>query len=151
MGKSKINHVKIKHNGHEFDSATEYEFYIYHKYFAKKMGIKEIIVQPLYELEPEYKVKCYFCNGTGKIFNEKTNRVNKCRRSICNEGIVTKEAITYRPDFKFIYEDGREVVIDVKGYRGQDKKFNLKKRLFEAKFGEELVMVFYREGWKWEV
>lgn len=151
MGRSRIQYNKVEYDGHIFDSATEYEFYLYIKFLKKELGIKEIILQPQYILVPEYTVKCWKCEGTGKIYNPKTKRNNKCTRKICNEGIVTKEAVTYNADFKVIYEDGSEQVIDVKGYLGQDKKFNLKKRMFEAQQGFELIIVTHTsKGWKWQ-
>lgn len=150
--KARVNRIEKEFDGHVFDSTTEFEFYQYHKLLMSELGIKEITIQPLYLLVEEYRVKCHKCNGTGKTLTEKTKKVRKCTRKICVEGYITKKPITYNADFKFIYEDGREVIIDVKGYRSQSEKFNLKKRLFEAKYGVELVQVFKDNGkWKWVV
>jgi hypothetical protein len=151
MGKSNINRTKVEYEGHIFDSATEFQFYQYMEYTKKEFNIKEIIIQPQYILVPEYTVKCWKCEGTGKVYNPKTGKMNKCKRQICNEGIVTKAPITYDADFKIIYNDGREHVIDVKGYLGQNERFPLKKRMFEAIHGFELIVVTHTSnGWKWQ-
>lgn len=42
--------------------------------------------------------------------------------------------VTYRADFRVTYRDGKQAVIDVKGYR--TKEYLLKKKLFLAKFPE---------------
>lgn len=151
IGRSKINYRKVEFDGHVFDSTSEYQFYLELKFRKQEMGIKDIIIQPLYTLVPEHRVKCWKCDGSGKTVSEKSGRPVKCSRRVCDNGLVTKEAVTYNADFKLIYEDGREQVIDVKGYRGQDKKFNLKKRLFEAQQGVELILVISTpKGWKWQ-
>lgn len=148
--KGRINSVKVEYDGHIFDSSTEYEFYVYMKYLRKEFGIKEIIIQPHYTLIESYEVKCWKCYGTGKVYNDKSKRENKCRR--CDDGIVTKPSITFTPDFKIIYEDGREIIVDVKGFKGQDKGFNLRKRIFESIHGREINIVRFvpSKGWVWE-
>lgn len=44
------------------------------------------------------------------------------------------QAITYIPDFKVTYDDGRQYVIDIKGM--EDQKFPLKRKLFEHRYRE---------------
>lgn len=146
-----INRKKVEHEGVTFDSGLEFEFYQYMTYMKEEFGIQEIILQPRYILIPAHTVSCWKCEGTGQTFNEKSKRMNKCKRSICEGGIVKKPDVTYDADFKIIYTDGREKVIDIKGYLGQNPKFNLKKRIFESIYHEELIIVTYGpNGWKWQ-
>lgn len=42
------------------------------------------------------------------------------------------QAITYIPDFKVTYDDGRQYVIDIKGM--EDQKFPLKRKMFEHRY-----------------
>ncbi|WP_285855652.1 DUF1064 domain-containing protein [Paenibacillus camelliae] len=44
------------------------------------------------------------------------------------------QAITYIPDFKVIYDDGRQFVVDIKGM--EDQKFPLKRKMFEHRYPE---------------
>jgi len=101
---SKYSAVKTKSgDGNKFDSRRE------HKYYAellqlKKAGIvNEIILQPEFELQEEY-VK------DGK----------KVR------------AIKYIADFKVLYADGTEEIVDVKGFK--NRVYELKKKLFHYKY-----------------
>ena len=56
--------------------------------------------------------------------------------------------MTYTADFKVIYKDGYEEVIDVKGKYGLDKQFVIRKKLWEEKFGTELIVVTKNKtGW----
>lgn len=151
IGRSRINYRKVEYDGHVFDSTSEYHFYKELLFRKEEWGIRDIVIQPLYILVPEHDVSCWRCDGSGTVTSPKTGRPVKCSRKVCEKGRVKKEAVTYNADFKLVYEDGREQVIDVKGYRGQDKKFNLKKRLFEAQQGMELILVIDSpSGWKWQ-
>lgn len=149
--RQKIKHNKVEYQGITFDSGLEFQFYQYMTYMKEEFGIQEIILQPQFILIPSHTVTCWKCEGTGQIFNEKSKRMNKCKRLICEGGLVTKPDVTYDADFKLIYKDGRVKIIDVKGYLGQDPKFNLKKRIFESIHKEELIIVTYgAKGWKWQ-
>lgn len=154
-GKKNINATAFEADGHVFDSKSEYDFYQYLIFFKKELDIESIEMQPSFELVPAYEVECWKCNGTGLSWNEKTKRNNKCKRKSCQNGILHKKNIIYTADYKIKCHSGREMIVDVKGYLGQSKDFNLRKRLFEAKFGVEVVIVTKNKNgtgfsaWKW--
>ena len=101
---SKYHNVKTEYNGIVFDSKKEAS--VYAKLYALHTAGKiiNIILQPEFELQEGY-IK------DGK----KITRVK------------------YKADFLVKYKNGRQEVIDVKGFK-QDKVYLLKKKLFHYKF-----------------
>ena len=101
---SKYRNVKTEYNGIVFDSKKEAS--VYAKLYALHTAGKiiNIILQPEFELQEGY-IK------DGK----KITRVK------------------YKADFLVKYKNGRQEVIDVKGFK-QDKVYLLKKKLFHYKF-----------------
>jgi len=90
-------------DGHKFDSKREHKYYE-DLLLLKNAGIvKEIILQPEFELQESY----------------------------VKDGKKVK-AIKYIADFKVIYSDGTEEIIDVKGFK--NKVYELKKKLFHYKY-----------------
>lgn len=88
---------KIRFLGHSFDSKAEYEFYL--RLLADKQDgiIKEIVLQPEYELQPAFE-------KYGKRYRK----------------------MVYTPDFYVRYADGREEAIDIKGMTTTDAEMRRK-------------------------
>lgn len=141
--KNKYNAKKRIVDGIEFDSIAESEYYLKLK---KDKTVKDIELQPQFQIVEPYKVECKRCGGTGQIFNQKTGNYNKC--SLCKGmGKRTKRGAVYTADFHVRYIDGFEEVIDVKGGR-VSHDFPLRRKLFEILTGKELVVVRKtKKGW----
>lgn len=120
---------KRKVDGHLFDSQAEANFYIYLKNEKKEGRVKEFILQPKYELmagfdHPEKKTKA--------------GKPSKVR------------PIDYIADFEITDQDGKKMVVDVKGY--QTPVFRIKAKLFMQKFNMPLYLVRQKgKGFKIEV
>lgn len=86
-----------------FDSKIEADYSQTLKTLELGGFISALELQPVFELQPRFQ------GNDGKW----------------------RRAITYRADFRFI-EDGKTVVVDVKGF--ETETFKMKKKLFEYKF-----------------
>lgn len=95
--KHKYSAVATEVNGHRFDSKREAEHYQELMLRQRAGEIKEIKLQPEYELQPAFKK------------NGKHHR-----------------AIKYRADFEILHSDGRVEVIDVKGFETKEFKLKKK-------------------------
>ena len=93
----KYHNTKVEVDGYTFDSKRESSYYQELKYRKMAGEIKEIRLQPKYELMPKFK------------HNSKT--------------ILP---ITYTADFEITLSDGRKQVIDVKGVRTQQYTIRVK-------------------------
>lgn len=134
---------KTEFEGIQFDSLTELAYY---KYLKKNPAVQQIELQPFFQLVDRYQVECIRCTGTGKLPSERTGNPINC--TLCKGfGKREKPGIGYTADFKVLYIDGYEEVIDVKG-GPVSKDFPLRKKLFEIKTGKELVVV-ERKGKEW--
>ena len=131
----KIRHKKVVYEGIEFDSLTERDYYIHLK---QQSNIVDIELQPKYELVKAFTVECNKCRGVGKIPSPKTDRMIKCR-TCEGDGWKKRQAWTYKADFLVTYNDGYQEVIDVKGHANE--RFPLVKKMWEKKFGKELIVV----------
>lgn len=128
----------------KFDSGEEMRYYLK---LEADPNVEEIILQPEFEVMPKYPVRCFRCKGRGSYMNETTNNFNKCQ--LC-KGAGKREGrnMIYTADFHVTYADGYQEVIDVKGTSkfSDNERFPLKKKLFEAATGMNLVVE--REGTK---
>lgn len=140
----KINSVKTKIDGYEFDSLTEGEFY---KHLKSRDDVKKIIVHPTILLLKPFVIPCGRCH-LGKIKSRKTGKEIKCHR--CHgEGFINRQSWTYTPDFEVFWKDGSRSFYDVKG-GFKNERFNLVKKMFEFKYQEELLVVKNVKGqWKY--
>lgn len=102
--RNKYNARKVEIDGITFDSQKEAAKYAELKLLQQAGEVKEIELQPVFELQPGFRDK---------------------------DGVYVRP-ITYRADFKVTWKDGRVQVIDVKGYRTKD--YQIKKKLFLAKY-----------------
>lgn len=113
--KSKYNNRKTVVDGITFDSKKEAEYYLKYKMLKKAGQIKDIELQPRFELQPKYK-------RNGK----------------------TVRAITYVADFKITWADDRIEIIDVKGSKAfQTQVYKLKKKMFEYRYPELSIVEKY--------
>jgi len=130
------NSKKITYKDIEFDSQTEF---LYYKHLKKDPAVKEIELQPVYQIIDSYEVACKRCSGTGKRPSPKTGNPINC--SLCNGKCKrVKPGAKYTADFKVTYIDGFQEVIDIKG-GPVTRDFPLRQKLFELKTGMELIVV----------
>lgn len=101
---SKYKNKRVEIDGHVFPSRKEAYHYRKLKLLMEAGIVKDIILQPPFELQPKFKTP---------------------------QG-ETIRAIKYVADFKVFYADGRIEVVDVKGYKTAEYK--LKKKMFLYKF-----------------
>lgn len=129
-GKIKRNVTEI--NNIKFDSATEANRYQDLLAKQKKGLVKDIILQPLYVLQPKYFVYNNEIitedNPMFTDYNKKRLAYNKNKSK--EEQIKVVQAIKYKADFKIIMADGTEIVEDVKGIKTTDFKLKEKMLLF---------------------
>jgi hypothetical protein len=93
-------------DGHEFPSRREAEYYLLYKSMLQRGEIKNLQLQPRFELIPAY------VNWEGK----------------------KRRPMNYTADFLLTYPDGRLVVVEVKGYKTRD--YQLRRKLFEYEYKE---------------
>lgn len=101
---NKYNAKKIEIDGHVFDSKREAEYYKMYKKMVDDDEIVGLELQPCFILIPS------FTNWAGK-------RVRPCH---------------YTADFKLIYPDGRQKIVEVKGFRTRD--YVMRRKMFEYKY-----------------
>ncbi len=101
MSYNKYNNKKTIVDGIKFDSEMESHYYIYLKHLKEIGEVVDFILQPTYLLQ--------------EGFNLNGKRIR---------------AITYKADFKVIYKDGHEEVIDVKGKLTEEFKIKRKMLLY---------------------
>lgn len=134
---------KAEYQGIEFHSLTELAYY---KHLQKDPAVKDIELQPAFQLIERYQVECKRCVGTGKLPSHRTGNPVNC--SLCKGmGQREKPGVGYTADFRVTYIDGFEEVIDVKGFEAS-RDFPLRRKLFEIQYGKELVVV-ERKGKEW--
>lgn len=127
---------KVTVDAIEFDSATEAAYY---QHLKRNQSIKMIEIQPKFQIIKPYSVTCKRCGGSGKRPSPQTGNLINC--TLCRGmGKRDKSGAIYTADFKVTYIDGYVEVIDVKG-GPTTRDFPLRRRLFEIKTGQELIIV----------
>ena len=101
MGYNKYKNKKTTIDGFKFDSEMESHYYIYIKHLKEIGEVVDFVLQPTYLLQEGF-------NLNGKKIRP----------------------ITYKADFKVIYKDGHEEVIDVKGKLTEEFKIKRKMLLY---------------------
>ena len=101
MSYNKYKNKKTMVDGIKFDSEMESHYYIYLKQLKEIGEVVDFILQPTYLLQ--------------EGFNLNGKRIRP---------------ITYKADFKVIYKDGHEEVIDVKGKLTEEFKIKRKMLLY---------------------
>jgi hypothetical protein len=116
----KFGSIKTEVDGIIFDSKMESQYYTYLKGLKANGEIKDFRLQPEYVLLESYK-----------------------------KGGRTIRAIKYVGDFLIEYNDGSEVVIDVKGK--ETEAFKIKRKLFDARYPDKILQLVKwkneAEGW----
>lgn len=140
------HHVKkqIEVGGHIFDSNDEAQYYLK---LERDPAVKNIVVHPEFVIIDPYKITCYRCTGNGRIANPSTGNMNQC--SLCKgSGKRQKGKTIYTADFAVEYLDGYTEIIDVKAPRkaADNETFPLRKRMFESRYGVELIVMRYKKG-----
>jgi len=131
-----FNNKKIEHNGIFYDSQTEF---LYHQHLLKDPTVKEIKVHPEFKILEDFEVRCKRCSGSGKRASPKTGKPINC--TLCHgKRTRVKGGATYTADFEIKYIDGFIEICDVKG-GPITAAFALRRRMFEAKTGTELIIV----------
>ena len=117
--KTKLRAVKKVVDGIKFDSTMEANYYEYLKEEKKKGNIKEIELQPKFLLLEDFK---------------------KYGRTI--------RKIEYISDFRVVYKDNTEKIIDVKGRETPD--FKIKRKMFDMKYKDLTLQLIAHDttlGW----
>ena len=104
MSYNKYKNKKTIVDGIKFDSEMESHYYIYLKQLKEIGEVVDFVLQPAYLLQEGFDL-----NG---------KRIRP---------------ITYKADFKVIYKDGHEEVIDVKGKLTEEFKIKRKMLLYRYK------------------
>lgn len=98
---AKYNNKKVTYDGIKFDSIREKNRYIELKLLERAGEIKDLKLQPIFELQPKYK-----------------------------KGKNIRSSIKYIADFQYFdIRENKTVIEDVKGVR--TPVYNLKKKIFE--------------------
>ncbi|PFK01367.1 hypothetical protein COI97_16000 [Bacillus cereus] len=124
--RKKVNSVKVKYDGHEFDSMTERDFYIY---LQNNKTVTDIELQKTFHLLDGYEIP--------SIVNKKGTRS------------VSKKQ--YTPDFICRIVGQGYVAFEVKGsVKSIPRDLSLRRHLFESQYGIQLVIAVpdKKEGWK---
>jgi len=126
--RKKINAVKEKYDGHEFDSMTERDFYIH---MCNNKLVSDIQLHKPFHLLDGYEIK--------SIVNKKGTK--KVRPKI------------YTPDLVCHIEGVGYVAFDVKGSKlSIPRDFSLRRHMFEQQYGMELVVAVYKKKTdEWEL
>ena len=138
-----IPHKETMNRGTLFHSELEAQYY---EYLIQQEDISNIKLQPEFILLEPFTVSCYKCNGSGRVPGKRGTR--QCSRCT-GTGKKQRQQMIYTADFKVIYKDGREEIIDVKGNPKLDKQFPLRKKLFEARYKQELIVVTKNKKGEW--
>lgn len=101
MSYNKYKNKKTIIDGFKFDSEMESHYYLYLKQLKEMGEVVDFVLQPIYLLQ--------------EGFNLNGKRIRP---------------ITYKADFKVIYKDGHEEVIDVKGKLTEEFKIKRKMLLY---------------------
>ena len=129
----KYKNKKVVYDGIEFDSKKEVKRYAELKLLEKAGKIKEFELQKVFVLIPAQ------FEQTGEVYTKGKN-AGQPKRGKCIE-----QAVTYKADFAYIDESGKQVVEDVKGYRdpasGAYARYIIKRKLMLYVHGIRIVEI----------
>jgi len=123
--------LEVDGKPHTFPSHLEALRYLELKRLKEAGIVKEIELQPIFELQPAYRKCC------GNIWYLKPHGFSFpgpkiCQ--ICKKKMPAIKAITYIADFRITYTNGHVEIEDVKGL--ETEVFKLKRKMFEYKYPE---------------
>jgi hypothetical protein len=128
--------LNVNGKPHTFPSKAEAARYLQLKCLQKAGIVKEIELQPVFELQVPYR-KCPKC---GRVWGRITVKSPPCVMCPwCSTKSPLIKAITYRADFRVTYTDGHQEIEDVKGM--ETEIFKLKRKMFEYKYPELTLIV----------
>jgi len=127
--------LEVDGKPHTFPSQAEASRYLQLKCLQKAGIVKEIELQPVFELQPAYRKCCghVIDNGEPLLFK----KLKKC--PICGGKMPITRARVYRADFRVTYADGHQEIEDVKGM--ETEMFKIKRDFFEFKYPELSIKV----------
>lgn len=117
MSRSKYSNRKTVKHGIQFDSKMESEYYDILLLRQRAGQISELTLQPEFTLLPSFKR-----NGR------------------------TVRGVKYKGDFMYL-EDGKTVVVDVKGVETKD--FIIKSKLFLSQHPDKELILVTKDGGRW--
>lgn len=126
--RKRVNAVKVEYDGHEFDSMTERDFYIY---LLNTKLVSNIELQKTFHLLDGYEIP--------SIVNKKGTKKVRPKQ--------------YTPDFICEIAGTGVIAVDVKGSKHSiPRDFSLRKHMFEQQYGIELVVAIYnKKKNEWEL
>lgn len=134
----KIAHKKTIIDGVKFDSKMESRYYLYLKELQDKGIVKEI------ELQPKFLLQDKFIIVDGETIFGSDKRFASLKKKTKAD---TVRAINYIADFKVIYTDGREEVVDTKGRATAD--FEIKRKMLLCKYPSLVYKVLIENKNEW--
>lgn len=134
----KIAHKKTVVDGITFDSKMESRYYQYLKELKANGIVREFSLQPKFLLQDKFIV----VNGETIFGSDK--RFNSLKKKTKAETI---RAINYIADFRVIYNDGREEIIDTKGRATAD--FEIKRKMLLCKYPTLVYKVLIEDKNDW--
>lgn len=91
-----------------------------------------------------FEVDCSRCRF-GKVKSDKTGNLINCK-TCSGTGKRTRREWTYTADFRIIWKDGHEDIVDVKGFANE--RFPLVRKMFEYQHKKELLVAKkQKNGW----
>ena len=117
--RSKYGNVRVKYDGHQFDSKAEWRYYMK----LKQMKLDGLIKH--FEMQERFLLMDGFVKNGRKF-----------------------QAIHYVADFVVTYPNGEIVVIDVKGQKEVTKEFTLKYKMFHAKYSNRFIIARWDDNSK---
>ena len=146
-GRAAYGHVrkpKTEIDGIKFASPGEAERYLELCIMKMQGAITDIVLQPVFELQPAFRKCC------GRIWlqidgNYEVNKKGVC--PVCGEKMPVIRDMRYIADFKVTYHDGEVVIEDVKGWGGYTTPdFKMKKKMFEFRYPALTLTLLKRLG-----
>ncbi len=126
--------LEVDGKPHIFPSQAEASRYLQLKCLQKAGIVKEIELQPVFELQPAYRKCC------GHVIPSSTLLFKKLKKCpICGGKMPITRARVYRADFRVTYADGHQEIEDVKGM--ETEMFKIKRDFFEFKYPELSIKV----------
>jgi|SRR5208337_1660372 len=148
-GRAAYGHVrkpKTEIDGIKFASPGESERYLELCILKLKGTVTEIVLQPVFELQPAFRKCCgILWIDNGEMRATSTYAKGKC--PVCGAKMPVVRDMRYIADFKVTYCDGETVIEDVKGWGGYTTpEFKAKKKLFEFRYPALTLTLLKRNG-----
>lgn len=122
-----------------FDSTMEARYYILLKEKKENKEIRDFVLQPEFKLLDAYIVV------NNKVITEDEKDYAKLKKSKKKTRDV--QGMTYIADFLVTYNDGKEIVIDVKGM--ETEKFTVKRKLFDTIYRDKTLKLVTQYNGIW--